>query len=187
MDENFFEENDFSGMGDDFTPKKKVGVVLLCLFLVIGVILLGLYFFSPKEEKKEEPSSSNTEEPVQKTITLEEIVETLDTKALEEKNFSISIQENLLVFSTLIEEEPFDYVFELKNQMLVFEIEEETEDSQFLLFYVMDAIGQLNGNKKGEVLHYLETEENPKEIKREELEGEVRYSVSVTTKFSNSI
>ena len=127
----------------------------------------------------------STEEK-EELFTLEDIASKIDMEALEKLGFEVSLEGDNLVISTLVEEVPYNFVFRIVKDTLTLELEEETDMAYQVWAYVLDALGQLNGNEAGEVLDYLSRVENPKEVSRIEEEDQILWSVSLKTKFDTN-
>ena len=182
--ENIYSSDESALEGD----KKKVIIAIFLVILVI-IIVVGVFVnpLEKKEEKREEPpeSSSNVEEK-EELFTLEDIASKIDMEALEKLGFEVSLEGDNLVISTLVEEVPYNFVFRIVKDTLTLELEEETDMAYQVWAYVLDALGQLNGNEAGEVLDYLSRVENPKEVSRIEEEDQILWSVSLKTKFDTN-
>ncbi len=162
-------------------------IIAIAVVILMIVILVVVLMTRGKEEEKPQESNSNTEEKEEeKGITLEDIASKIDTTALSELGFEVSIEEDNLVLSTLVKEVPYNFVFRIEKDVLSLELEEETEMAHQVWALVLDALGQCNGNEAGDVLKYLSLVENPAEVYEKVEEDQILWRVSTKTKFDTS-
>ena len=163
-------------------PKKKsnllIIIVAIIMLLVIGAVVYFTFFNKKTPTKPTTPVTPPVEEQpvVPKTSLLDVESKLKENSDFQKLEITTSIQNNQLLFKALINNQEMIYTYELKENLLNTTFSNEDLTAMMIFSYVADAIGQCNGNEKGDVIAYF----NSVGILQSKIDG-----LTITTKENN--